>query len=73
MVEMRQRIDRADAEKEIEETIQVMLSYHQVAIYTDYVYFDRECVILQRTEQESFNHTFNVILYLYTFIHTIVP
>lgn len=64
MVEMRQRIDRADAEKEIEETIQVMFSYHRVvAIYTDLVYFNRGCVILQRTERESFNHTFNVILY----------
>jgi hypothetical protein len=30
MVEMRQRIDRANAEKEIEETIQVMFSYHFV-------------------------------------------
>lgn len=27
MVEMRERIDRANAEKEIEETIQVMSSY----------------------------------------------
>jgi hypothetical protein len=30
MVEMRQRIDRANTEKEIEETIQVMLSYGRV-------------------------------------------
>lgn len=78
MVEMRQRIDRADAEKEIEETIQVMFSYHRVVLYTrctrtDFVYSRRVCVILQRTERESFNHTFNVILYslfyiLYYFI-----
>jgi OHCU decarboxylase. len=30
MVEMRQRIKRADAEKEIEETIQVTFSYHRL-------------------------------------------
>lgn len=73
MVEMRQRIDRADAEKEIEETIQVMFSSRVVCyiLYTDFVYFDRGCVILQRTERESFNHTFNVILY-HSFIFILV-
>lgn len=30
MVEMRQRIDRANTEKEIEETIQVMLTFSDV-------------------------------------------
>lgn len=74
MVEMRQRIDRADAEKEIEETIQVMFSSRVVCyiLYTDFVYFDRGCVILQRTERESFNHTFNVILYhfIHLYVHT---
>lgn len=76
MVEMRQRIDRADAEKEIEETIQVMFSYRRVVCYILYILtlctFDRGCVILQRTERESFNHTFNVILYhfIHLYVHT---
>ena len=39
MVEMRQRIDRANAAKEIEETVQVGFSYRCIAlpsIYTKY-------------------------------------
>lgn len=71
MVEMRQRIDRANAEKEIEEIIQVMFSFHRVVLIYILTVLRRGCVILQRTERESFNHTFNVIYTLYSTFYTL--
>ena len=64
MEEMRNRIDRGDVDKEIEETIQVDLTLMSLSrrrwlllLYADVVSLScRPCVILQRTERRNSSH-----------------
>lgn len=66
MVEMRQRIDRGDYEREVQEAIQVgtrlpSISFHDLVggemRRTNQGRWDRPCVISQRTERGSWRWT----------------